>query len=394
MSERISGSARGGLRHCGVGTVLAAMLTLGLATGARALTTFRSIVLPTAMTNPSEWRYTVTNPGSGWEKSGFEDSAWSSGLSGFGTRKTPGGAAYTDWLDSAIWLRRTVAMPSLDSLDGLSLLIHHDENAEVYVNGTLIWLDTGYTVDYKSFPLDAKARAAFKAGDNLIAVHCSQTKGGQYIDLGFETSITGQAITLLADARTEAQTWKYTTEDPATSNWSGAGFNDAAWSSGQAGFGAAGTPGLTFNTAWNTGDIWLRKAFVVDSTPYNHFFVTVQHDEDVTILINGKLALQRVGYITRYLDFDITEAVKGIVKPGANMLAVWCHQTTGGQFIDVGLKAVLTQPPVALVEAKRNRPGNSAVTGRAQGARTRVPVWAWRGYRLFSADGRAAPVKP
>ena len=130
---------------------------LGMAAGAPS--PFRGMVVPTAMTVPAEWEYVTADPGVGWEKPGFADSAWSTGFSGFGTRATPGAAAGTVWNDSDIWLRRVVTLPDPASLADPALVIHHDEDAEVYVNGTLIWGDTGYTTDYESFPLDAKAMA-------------------------------------------------------------------------------------------------------------------------------------------------------------------------------------------------------------------------------------------
>ncbi len=41
-----------------------------------------------------------------------------------------------------------------------------------------------YTTQYEPLPLNADARAALKPGKNLIALHCHQTGGGQYIDAG------------------------------------------------------------------------------------------------------------------------------------------------------------------------------------------------------------------
>lgn len=360
---------------------------------ARAPQSFQVAVVPTAMTVRAEWRYTLADPGEAWYTAVYNDADWNTGMPGFGTRNTPGGAAGTIWTDSSIWLRRTVSMPDPSTLKGIGMIIHHDESAEVYVNGTLIWSDTGYTVDYTSVPLDAKAQAAFKEGGNLVAVHCTQTNGGQYIDVGFETVVEGMATTIIKDAQLEAQEWRYTTEDPVTSNWLSAGYNDSLWSTGLAAFGAAGTPNLTWSTEWKTPDIWMRKAFTLDSTVYDRIFATIQHDEDVIVAINGQFILQRVGYVTRYLDIDVTEPAKAAMKPGRNVIAVWCHQTKGGQFIDVGLKGVLEDKPVTLLERKPGRDAAWSARGVSDGSR-RVPSWSLPGaMRRYQADGRGLPAR-
>jgi len=56
---------------------------------------------------------------------------------------------------------------------------------EVYVNGVLALKNSGWVSSYDAFPLTLSGRAALKPGKNLIAVHCHQNSGGQYIDLGF-----------------------------------------------------------------------------------------------------------------------------------------------------------------------------------------------------------------
>jgi hypothetical protein len=65
------------------------------------------------------------------------------------------------------------------------LWMHHDEDAEVFINGVLAVRVRGFTTAYEAFPLLGAAKAAIKPGKNLVAIHCHQTTGGQYIDAGF-----------------------------------------------------------------------------------------------------------------------------------------------------------------------------------------------------------------
>jgi hypothetical protein len=80
-------------------------------------------------------------------------------------------------------LRREFSLAA-DDRENLFLSVHHDEDAEIYVNGVLAAKLAGYTTDYEETSLAEPARAALVAGKNLLAVHCHQTGGGQYIDVG------------------------------------------------------------------------------------------------------------------------------------------------------------------------------------------------------------------
>lgn len=132
-----------------------------------------------------EWKYTTTKPADGWEKPGFDDSKWQTGKGGFGTKITPGANIGTEWNGKDIWIRRSFDAPATTVAPHLS--IHHDEAAEVYFNGERVATFTGYTSGYTLAKLDAKAIDLLKANAGkkvTVAVHCSQTTGGQYIDVG------------------------------------------------------------------------------------------------------------------------------------------------------------------------------------------------------------------
>jgi hypothetical protein len=140
-------------------------------------------VVPTARKEPIAWRYSLDQPASGWFKADFDDSKWKQGPAGFGTRGTPGAIVRTEWKTADIWLRREFTVPEVRMAE-LWLSVHHDEDVEVYINGVLAGKASGFTTDYVELPLTPEGRAALKAGKNIFAVHCHQTTGGQYIDVG------------------------------------------------------------------------------------------------------------------------------------------------------------------------------------------------------------------
>ncbi len=141
------------------------------------------VVVPTSQEKGLTWRYTLDKPADGWFKTDFDDSSWKEGPGGFGTKGTPGAVVRTEWKTDDIWLRREFTLPD-GRFSDLYLLLHHDEDAEIYVNGVLAAKVSGYITDYEEVPISAAARATLKPGKNLLAVHCKQTTGGQYIDVG------------------------------------------------------------------------------------------------------------------------------------------------------------------------------------------------------------------
>lgn len=142
-----------------------------------------SVIVPAADKKPALWRYTTSAPGKNWMDPQYNASAWKEGRSGFGTTDTPGAIVGTRWQTGNIWLRREVNLTAADCTNAEAWL-HHDEDAEVYINGVLAVTAHGYDTSYNAFPLSPAGKAALKPGKNLIAMHCHQTTGGQYVDLG------------------------------------------------------------------------------------------------------------------------------------------------------------------------------------------------------------------
>jgi len=144
-------------------------------------------VLKTSETTAQTWKYTTATPPGSWNSTSFDDSAWQTGPGGFGTTGTPGAVIGTKWSSADIWLRRTFNPGNLTAtqISNLLLRLHHDEDAEIYINGVQAGAFAGYTSSYEFQPMTKAGENAIIVGvSNTLAVHCHQTGGGQYIDVG------------------------------------------------------------------------------------------------------------------------------------------------------------------------------------------------------------------
>ena len=150
-------------------------------------------VLPTAREKASEWSYTTNKPADGWEKPDFDDGAWKKGAAGFG-QGAPNTTNNTEWKTPNIWMRKSFVLSAADVKDPSKLFLdlYHDEDCEVYINGVKVLEVKGFVTNYAQFPMRDTDKA-FQAGSNVIAIHCTQTQGGQYIDAGLSRQILLEA---------------------------------------------------------------------------------------------------------------------------------------------------------------------------------------------------------
>lgn len=251
------------------------------------------------------------------------------------------------------------------------------------------WVDKG-NWGYRSFTTKEELAAAYEAlvgqlpwliGDGLAAAVYTQTTDVEVEVNGLLTydrevlkfdaerlrrlharlyGPTPTTTPLIPTSEDEPQTWRYTLYEPAD-GWQRPDFDDSNWKAAPGGFGEPSTPGSVVRTDWKSPDIWLRRTFELDDDTRNRVssgspvsdqaaepaeasatsvYLRLHYDEDSEVYINGVLAARVTGYVTEYVLLPVSEAAQQALRTGENTIAVHCHQTGGGQYIDAGLVEV------------------------------------------------------
>jgi len=182
------------------------------------------------------------------------------------------------------------------------------------------------------------------AGTNVLAVHCVNANGPQYIDAGLSGIRTMYESTLIGDSRGQPENWLYSTQDPGV-DWNQPGFHDEGWVSDLAGFGSQEYSAYV-RTPWTTSDIWLRKKIHL-SAGFEQYLLTYHHDDKMEIFVNGVLAVHDEGWTNGFQE-QVYPNLRTLLTPGDNLVAVHCVNDVGAQFIDVGLIGLSSEGPVAL----------------------------------------------
>lgn len=136
-------------------------------------------------------------------------------------------------------------------------------------------------------------------------------------------------------SETAGQEWQFTTLLP-PEGWNLPSFDPIAWSSGLGGFGTPETPGAVVRTRWDTSDIWLRREFTIGADIPSQLFLRIHHDDDVTVWLDGKQIYKAPGWTTSYRNIPMPKLSKG-----KHVLAIQCHQNSGGQYIDAGIVRIM-----------------------------------------------------
>jgi putative heme-binding domain-containing protein len=167
--------------------VLAAGLLLCLSPRVEAADNAKGVIeaVPTSQKKPAIWRYTFDAPSGDWVMPAFKDDGWKQGPGGFGTAGTPGAVVGTTWDTADIWMRREIVIPESPDPSTLKLMVYHDEDVDIYLDGILAAAASGFASTYQAMDINDAPRKLLKAGAKIVlAVHCHQTSGGQGVDVG------------------------------------------------------------------------------------------------------------------------------------------------------------------------------------------------------------------
>lgn len=146
-------------------------------------TVFQTVV-PMGTEQAWDATYTRIDPGNGWEKPDYNDSSWSVGKGAFGS---PGNSGiHTDWRDenSDLYVRREINLTPADLQGDLYLVYSHDDNFDIYINGTKVAQGPAEFKESVKLELTDDIRKLFHPGKNVIASYCHNNGGGAMTDFG------------------------------------------------------------------------------------------------------------------------------------------------------------------------------------------------------------------
>ena len=124
-------------------------------------------------------------------------------------------------------------------------------------------------------------------------------------------------------------------------NWFSPSFDDATWTNSM-------LPLSSQSGNWTTPEVWSRQYFDFDGRDLHQLRLSVSHDDDVEIFLNGeKIYGCAPCYNGGYEFKTIDQSIKEKLIKGKNLLAIHCTNTGGPGFIDAGLYNELPGKPLA-----------------------------------------------
>ena len=146
-----------------------------------------------------------------------------------------------------------------------------------------------------------------------------------------------EVVMVIPSAEEEESEWLYTEEEPAK-NWMEGNFDDKKWKSGTGVFGSIDR-NAEIQTPWASEDIWMRKSIGLEEE-ISDPVLKVLHDDNYEVYLNGELLFSENGANKEYQFIRLDPELGSLFRKGENILAVYCHNNSGPQFIDIGIGKV------------------------------------------------------
>jgi hypothetical protein len=118
------------------------------------------------------WKYTLEEPQGEWFETGFDDSAWKDGVSGFGWRWTSRiFGTDTPWDTTGIWLRKEFELTDIPGGKLFLNVISHATVSAIYVNGEKVAMFSPTKEFHQLVDFDIILRKLLRPGKNILAVY-------------------------------------------------------------------------------------------------------------------------------------------------------------------------------------------------------------------------------
>lgn len=120
--------------------------------------------------------------------------------------------------------------------------------------------------------------------------------------------------------------------------WQRPDFDDSKWQRAEAAF---GSPDLSFvRTRWSeeNSDLFVRRTInLTEKDLLGDLFMIYSHDDVFHLYINGTEVASTGETWREGVQLQLTDDLKKLLRPGKNVIAAHCHNTTGGAYTDFGI---------------------------------------------------------
>ncbi len=155
------------------------------------------VVFPRADTQSAKWkkrapwRYTTRVPTADWAEPDFRDGSWKRTNKPFGYVKDAAFMRIAErWTTNDVWLRRHFTWQKTENVTNVVFDMLHDENVEIYLNGTRILEENGWNADWEAFSVPVETfLAVVKEGDNVLAVKVHDNGAPRCFDCGLRVEV-------------------------------------------------------------------------------------------------------------------------------------------------------------------------------------------------------------